>query len=650
MNGVDNPNNENAPSSSPYVTMVGGTTLSMSGAAFSSETVWNWGGGTGSSGGISTAYTIPSWQAGISMAANLGSTTHRNIPDVALTADNVAVYYGNGASGDFGGTSCAAPLWAGFMALVNQQAASQGNSAVGFINPAVYAIGTGQNSTYSYAACFHDTTTGNNFSSDSPNAFPAAAGYDLCTGWGTPNGVSLINALSLASNGTVGSTNTTGGSTNTTGSSTANLSISPGSGSAFSGVAGGPFTPASEIFQITNESSFAVSWSLVSTSAWLKVQTTSGTLAANAAVNVSVSLAATANALKMGSYSTSMAFANVAAHSVQEIPVTVQVSQPMSVSPAEGFAAVGTVGGPFSPGSQVFGITNLSGSSTSWSLVNTSSWLSVSATSGSVAAGGHVTVTVSLSTLAKSLKAGAYNGNISFNSAAGQIAVVPFSLTVVAPIVQNGGFETGTFSGWTRSGNAASTTVARVTASYVHSGTYGTDLGPTGSPGYISQTMTTVPGQTYMLSLWLRNSIGRTPNWFQVQWNGASIFVVTNFTDRNWTNLQFLVTATSASSGLQLGFQGSSLESLGLDDISMTPVANTSIKLVARRSDDFQLVWNTSAGNVYQAQYKTNLCQPDWINLGEPTPAAADTLTLTDTNALQISPQRFYRLLVIPTP
>jgi hypothetical protein len=125
--------------------------------------------------------------------------------------------------------------------------------------------------------------------------------------------------------------------------------------------------------------------------------------------------------------------------------------------------------------------------------------------------------------------------------------------------------------------------------------------------------------------------------------------MLTNFANKNWTNLQFLVTAASGTSVLQLAFQGSQ-DALGLDDVSMTPVANASIKLAARKSDDFQLVWNTSTGVVYQAQYKTNLSQLDWINLGISTPANTATLTTTDTNALQSSPQRFYRLLALPAP
>jgi uncharacterized repeat protein (TIGR01451 family) len=182
------------PSESTNITQVGGTTLTTTGpgGSYTSETAWNWGDDEGTSGGVSTTYAIPTYQQGINMTANLGSTTMRNIPDVALTADDVYVVYGNGSTGVFGGTSCAAPLWAGFMALVNQQAAMGGRSPLGFINPAIYAIGK---SNPNYTTLFHDVTTGNNFNSTSPNKFPAVAGYDLCTGWGTPNGTNLINAL-----------------------------------------------------------------------------------------------------------------------------------------------------------------------------------------------------------------------------------------------------------------------------------------------------------------------------------------------------------------------------------------------------------------------------------------------------------------------
>jgi xanthomonalisin len=190
------------PQDSPCATVVGGTVLTMngSGASYASETVWNefssTGYDTGSGGGISSSsvggnYLIPYWQQGISMSVNGGSTTHRNSPDVAMVASNIDTYIG-GSDGGAGGTSVSAPLWAGFMALVNQQAASLGNPSAGFINPAIYAIGKGTGNT-PYADAFHDITTGNNDAG--PGAgYPAVAGYDLCTGWGTP-AIGLINAL-----------------------------------------------------------------------------------------------------------------------------------------------------------------------------------------------------------------------------------------------------------------------------------------------------------------------------------------------------------------------------------------------------------------------------------------------------------------------
>jgi subtilase family serine protease len=180
------------PGDTPYITQVGGTTLTTSGAGGSwvSEKVWNWGGGTGSSGGISTSYSIPSWQTGINMTANLGSTTMRNTPDVALTADNVYVRV-DATNYTVGGTSCAAPLWAAFVALCNQQAVTHGAATLGFLNPSIYALGARTN----YPAVFHDITTGNNQWSGSGADFPAVRGYDLCTGWGTPFGPNLIPAL-----------------------------------------------------------------------------------------------------------------------------------------------------------------------------------------------------------------------------------------------------------------------------------------------------------------------------------------------------------------------------------------------------------------------------------------------------------------------
>ena len=113
-------------------------------------------------------------------------------------ANNVNFYWGDDyydgiIAGDYTaeGTSFATPLWAGFVALVNQAAAAKGQPPIGFANPALYAIGKSTN----YHSCFHDITTGYNFTPTSPSKYSATNGYDLCTGWGTMIGSNLLQAL-----------------------------------------------------------------------------------------------------------------------------------------------------------------------------------------------------------------------------------------------------------------------------------------------------------------------------------------------------------------------------------------------------------------------------------------------------------------------
>lgn len=438
------------PSESTNITQVGGTTLTTTGphGSYVSETVWNWGlyngSYVGSSGGISTYYAIPAYQRGVSMTDNQGSTTMRNVPDVALTADNVYVIYGNGLSGGMGGTSCAAPLWAGFAALVNQQAAANNQPAVGFLNPTLYAIGSGAN----YASTFHDITSGNNYSSTSPSRFAAVPGYDLCTGWGTPVGVKLINVLAPVFT----------------------FQLMPATGFISSGLVGGTFSVNSQNYSLTNASTTSVSWAASCTSSWLAVSPTSGLLPPGAAMSATVSLTDAAGNLAAGTYNTTVGFTNLSDNTVQSRLFSLQVA----------LAQAGT------------------------------------------------------------------------------------------SLVQNGSFETGDFTGWSLSGNTGHMSVS-ATTQYVHTPTYGAQMGPYRSLGYLSQTVATGPGQSYLLSCWLDSPVNKTPNEFLVAWNGTILYDRVNMGIVSWTNLQFTVTATGTSTVLQFGFRDDR-NYVGFDDVSLVPL------------------------------------------------------------------------------
>lgn len=182
-------NAESWPADDAHIISVGGTDLvtSSAGGPWKSETAW-----ADSSGGISpNSIAIPSWQqlSGVITTGNKGSKTLRNGPDVSANA-NFTFYtcaMGSCQANEYGGTSFASPMWAGFVALANQQIASTGSTTyVGFFNPTIYANNAPGGT--AYTSLFHDITSGKNLK------YSAVTGYDLVTGWGSPQ-AALISKL-----------------------------------------------------------------------------------------------------------------------------------------------------------------------------------------------------------------------------------------------------------------------------------------------------------------------------------------------------------------------------------------------------------------------------------------------------------------------
>jgi hypothetical protein len=535
------------PADDPYITVVGGTTLttSSSSGAWASETVWltpatsdPLNGDTpeaATGGGVSRVYSIPSWQQGISMSANGGSTTMRNLPDVSLVANNINVVWGNdfaGTSIDLpeGGTSLAAPLWAGLVALANQQGAATGQPPVGFVNPALYAIGKSTN----YHACFQDITTGCNTNSSSPTKYYATAGYDLCTGWGTPNGANLIPAL---------------------------------------------LAPPTEDLRVT---------------------------------------------------------------------------------PPLGFTSFGPGGGPFPVNSQTYTLNNTGTTPLSWSLANTSSWLTVSSTSGNLRAGASTTITVGLNPAANNFLINHASGNIAFNNlTAGTTQNRQFDL-----YVGNGGFETGDFTDWLYVGDpnssfalaADGTDVGGTEALggepdtlFVYDGLYGGYLGSYPADGKLSHSVATTPGQQILVSFWLTSvpyQGGTTPNDFTAKWNGNLLFTATNLPAFGWTNMQYVVAGGNAGSSLEFDFANVP-GAFGLDDVTVESVPEPVFQSVSVARGAINLTWNAFPNVSYQVQSATILAGLNWTNVTGPITSTGKVISASEP--IGPGPQRFYRVMMLPT-
>lgn len=509
------------PSSSPNITLVGGTYLvTDTNQNYVAEAVWNRGNGSAGGGGIGLTVEMPVWQMGVDMSSNGGSAVWRDIPDVALTAEDVYVFI-NGQGNLAAGTSCAAPLWAGFTALANQQASQLGVPPLGFLNPAIYALCRGSN----YPALFHDITSGNNTNLFNPTNYYATPGYDLCTGWGTPMGTNLINALATPDP----------------------LGILPQDVFITSGMVGGPFLQTNWLITLTNSGPDDLVWSLGNVPSWLAVSLAGGTLAPQASTNVNVQWL-NPNTFPPGSFWAALMFTNLGLSRIQNVLVRADIGQ---------------------------------------------------------------------------------------------------------SIVQNGGFETGDFSGWTLVGDTITVhnvyNIVATDADYpdvVHSGNFGAFLGENGYAATLTQVLPTIPGQPYLISFWLDNPQAGSIQSFSASWNGTVFTNLLNPPAFAWSNFQFFARADDTNSTLQFAAENDP-NYFGFDDVTVVPVPQVIFTSFQAGTNGFQFTWPSQTNLNYLVQYTTDLTQGVWQDLASIV-ASSNVSSFVDTNGPAQSAQGFYRLLLLP--
>lgn len=211
--------------------------------------------------------------------------------------------------------------------------------------------------------------------------------------------------------------NTGATSVDTLNPSAAGLAVTPSDGLSSSGAAGGPFTPSSKAYTLTNQGATSINYTVSKTANWVTLSGTGGTLAGGASTTVTVSINSNANSLAVGSYNDTVTFTNTTDHVGDTTrSVALSVLPALTVTPTDGLTSTGMIGGAFSPGSKVFTLQNQSSSGINYTASNTANWVTLSSTGGTLAGGASTTITVSINSNANSLPVGSYSDTVTFTN------------------------------------------------------------------------------------------------------------------------------------------------------------------------------------------------------------------------------------------
>lgn len=197
----------------------------------------------------------------------------------------------------------------------------------------------------------------------------------------------------------------------------AQLSVTPTTNMVSTGPVGGPFSTTSQTYTVANDGPVNMNWTAGKTQSWVTLSSTGGTLGPGASATVVVSLYQPQN-LPAGDYLDTVSFVNTTnghGNTARSVSLAVRNAY-LGVTPIDDFISYGEPTGSFSKLSNTYTVTNIGYTTMNWTAAKSQSWVSLSATGGTLAPGASTDVTATLSSAIEDFPLGAYSDAIVFTN------------------------------------------------------------------------------------------------------------------------------------------------------------------------------------------------------------------------------------------